>query len=345
MVAEIVAVVRGEDHQRVLPPPEALQRLPHAAQMMVELRDQPLVGRAHRRDAVVVLEGLRHFLVLEFAQDRVRGVAPFRGVPRHRQALVGRVHRVVRRGRDVGPMRLHIGQVQHPGCVALRLDEADRLVRRIGGLAVPFLHARGQAGMAHLPAVLRVARRVRHGDDVVRPGVLAVIALRAQPIGIGAVGLGMVAVVAIDQREPALAQQHGEFVLAIEQQALHAVRIGQHVRLASECQRAAALPKVPTQRDLAHAERHAVVRRAMRGDVAPRVRTHARRPADARLHIGLREAHAARRQRVDVRRAQEGVPRAAEVIPAQLVAHDVEHVADGHARVLAYRTGSLEPPP
>ena len=59
----------------------------------------------------------------------------------------------------------------------------------------------------------------------------------------------------------------------------------------------------------------------------------------ALLHAPLLTAHAlgagaAAGQRVDGRRLQHRVAIAGQVVPAQLVAHDVEHVADGHARSL-----------
>ncbi len=75
-------------------------------------------------------------------------------------------------------------------------------------------------------------------------------------------------------------------------------------------------------------QRDAIPRRAVTRHVAPGVHRHARRPADTRLDEGIGEAHTALRKRVEVAGGQIGVAVAAEVIGAQLVAHDEQDVAN-----------------
>ena len=58
---------------------------------------------------------------------------------------------------------------------------------------------------------------------------------------------------------------------------------------------------------LADPQRRAVPVRAVRAHVAAGVKTHPRRAADRRLHIGVGEAHATLGHGVDVRGLQRGV--------------------------------------
>jgi hypothetical protein len=212
VVTEVVAVVRAEHHQRVPPPAEPLHGFPHPAEVAVELRDQALVGRADGRHRLVAGEVHRHLLALELAQHGVRAGAALGFAAHHGQAVLGAEHRVVGRRGDVGPVRLHVGQVQHPGSVALMLHEADRHIGGVGRLAVLFPHAGREARVAHLPAGQRAVGAV-HGDHVVGPGIGAVVALGPEPVGVGAVGLAVMAVVPVHQGEPPLLQQRLQVVV------------------------------------------------------------------------------------------------------------------------------------
>jgi hypothetical protein len=102
------------------------------------------------------------------------------------------------------------------------------------------------------------------------------------------------------------------------------------MRLADQHGAHAKLGKVIAQSRFVDPQREAVPVRAVRAHVAPGVKAHPRRPADRRLHIGTIEAHAARCQRVDVRRLQMRMTVAAEVIEPQLIAHDEEDIFAGH---------------
>ena len=87
--------------------------------------------------------------------------------------------------------------------------------------------------------------------------------------------------------------------------------------------------QIVAERHLADLQRNAVPGRAVRLHVAAGVEAHARGAAHRRLHVGAREAHAPRRERIDVGCVQLGMAVAGQVVPAQLVAHDEEDVAGG----------------
>ena len=87
-----------------------------------------------------------------------------------------------------------------------------------------FLDPRRQPGIAHLPARKRAIGPIDR-DHPVGPGIAAVVALGAEPIGIGAVGVAVMPVMAVHQFEPAFPQQGGEVVLAIEGEAVQAAGI------------------------------------------------------------------------------------------------------------------------
>jgi len=131
----------------------------------------------------------------------------------------------------------------------------------------------------------------------------------------------------VDLDEAAGAQHAAGFVLAIEPQPRHAAFVSHHVSLAGECERALASVQVLAERDLSDRQRHAIPGRSMAGHVAAGVERHARRPAYARLYERTLEAYRPRREGVEVPRGETRMSVAAEVIGAQLVAHDEQEVA------------------
>ena len=143
---------------------------------------------------------------------------------------------------------------------------------------------------------------------------------RARPTG------RMQAVVALIRLEAAFRHVHADDRVRRDAEILQAFQVGRHVGLADQHVAHADLLQVIAERRLADAQRPAVPVRAVRAHVAAGIERHPRRAADRRLHIGVREAHAALGHRVDVRRLQDGVAGAAEIIVAKLVAHDPEHV-------------------
>jgi hypothetical protein len=144
-----------------------------------------------------------------------------------------------------------------------------------------------------------------------------------------------VSVVAIELDKPPRAEQAPELGPAIEREAIEPGVVTHHVRLADEHKFASRVAQILAQRDLTDRQRHAIPCRAVARHVAPGVERHARGSTHARLHEGALEAHAAPRERVEIARGDVRMAITAEVIGAQLIAHDEQDVADGaHLRRL-----------
>ena len=254
------------------------------------------------------------------------------GLAAHRGQHVARpVHRVIGRGRDVGPVRLDVRQVQHPGPVAGLAHEVDGAIGGVGRLAVRLGHGRGQPGPAHLPAAADLAARAAARIGEVVPGVVRCIAALAQPVAVGVAAdleaRRPDAVVARIGLEAAVHREQARALRDVQAQARRAFGVGLHVRLADQRAAHAVRAQMVAERLLAHRQRHEVPHRAVAAHVAPGVGRHARGAADRALHEGSVEAQAARGERVDVRRVQARVAIAGQVVGAQLVAHDEQHVA------------------
>ena len=136
----------------------------------------------------------------------------------------------------------------------------------------------------------------------------------------------MQAVVALIGLEAAFGDVHADHRIRADAERLHAFEVGRHVGLADQHVAHADFLEVIAEGRLADPQRPAVPVRAVRAHVAAGVERHPRRTADRRLHIGLREQHAAPGHGVDVRRLQRRMAGAAEIIVAKLVAHDPENV-------------------
>ena len=192
-------------------------------------------------------------------------------------------------------------------------------------------HARGLVGVHQQPAVLQAPVLGRAGIGPVLPRVRRVVAVLAQIIVIGrARPTGrMQAVVALIGLEPAFRHVHADDGVGRDAEILQALEVGRHVGLADQHVADADLLQVIAERRFADAKRPAVPVRAVRAHVTAGIERHPRRAADRRLHIGVGEQHAAFGHRVDVRRLQDRVPGAAEIVVAKLVAHDPEHVLRG----------------
>ncbi len=292
--------------------PGRVERIPHAAEMVVDLLDESLVGRPHRLPHFVAHEVGAFLLFAVRGQYRMR-VDELARVAIHGQALVQRVARVVRRGRDVRPMRLDVRQVQHPRAIAALGDEVDCAVGRVRGLRIGFGDACRKSRIAHVPSRHDTAVGIDGGDHVVGPRVAASRSradedttrtrCRAPPWWPSWRSSSV---------KPPLARSAAECrttaIWIVEVETRKPGEIGHDVRLAGQRQLDAGVVQVFAQRDLADRKRHAIPRRAMARHVAAGVHRHARRSANARLHEGTLEAHAARRQRVDVSRRQYGCP-------------------------------------
>ena len=242
----------------------------------------------------------------------------------------GAVHAGVGLRRDIGPVRLDVGQMQAPwpSVVLGFRDELHRAPRHVGRLGMLVRYARGLVGMHQQPAVLQAPVLGRAGIGPVLPRVWRVVAVLAQIIVVGRARPPgrMQAVVALIGLEAAFRHMHADDGVLRNAEILQALQVGRHMRLADQHVADADLLQVIAERRFADAQRPAVPVRAVRAHVAAGIERHPRRAADRRLHIGVGEQHAAFGHRVDVRRLQGRVAGAAEIVVAKLVAHDPEHV-------------------
>ncbi len=172
VIAQVVAVVGGEDDQRATGAPGAIEAIEHALQMVVDLLHQPHVGRADMADdvlATVAQTVLVHLAIR--LQHRVR-VLPV-GIGLDDAAGIRRpVHLVVRRRRHQRPVRLDVGDVQYTRAGRRRAHEFDRAIRHVGGLGMLLADDGGQVRISQQPAVrlrsaVRPARR-RHSRSTGR---------------------------------------------------------------------------------------------------------------------------------------------------------------------------------
>jgi hypothetical protein len=146
------------------------------------------------------------------------------------------------------------------------------------------------------------------------------------------------AVVAVELLEARGTHQGGQRRAAFDAVALESVGVGKHMRLTGQRHPHAGRRQVIADGLFTHRQRHAIPGGAVGEHVAAGVVTHARGAADAGLHIGVREQHAAPGEAVDRRRFQVRMSGARQMIGAQLVAHDEQNVLDlAHASFLPRR--------
>jgi hypothetical protein len=189
-------------------------------------------------------------------------------------------------------------------------------------------HARGLVGVHQQPAVLQAAVVRRAGIGPVLPRIGRVIAVLPQIIVVSRPRPPgrMQAVVALIGLEPAFRHVYADDRVRGNAEVLQALEVRRHMSLADQHVADADLLQVIAERGFPDPQRPAVPVRTVRAHVAAGIERHPRRPADRRLHIGVGKQHAALCHRVDVRRLQDRVAGAAEIVVAKLVAHDPEHV-------------------
>ena len=189
-------------------------------------------------------------------------------------------------------------------------------------------YACGLVGMYQQPAVLQAPVLGRAGIGPVLPRVGRVVAVLAQIIVVGRARPSgrMQAVVALIGLEPAFRHMHADDRVLGNAEILQALQVRRHMGLADQHVADADLLQVIAERGFADPQRPAVPVRTVRAHVAAGIERHPRRAADRRLHIGVGKQHAPFGHRIDVRRLQNRMSGAAEIVVAKLVAHDPEHV-------------------
>ena len=134
-------------------------------------------------------------------------------------------------------------------------------------------------------------------------------------------------VVAIDLDESAGESQAALGRLRRNAEPAQALAVRHDMGLARQRRSTARPREVIAQGLLADRERNMVPGRAVTADVAACVERHPRRHAYRGLDVRAVEAHAAGGKRVDRRGVKRRMPVAGQVVPAQLVAHHEQHVA------------------
>ena len=142
MIAQHLAMIGGEDDQRVVIGAELLQRRDHAADMMVELRDQAVIGRARLPPgwAVVRVRDIQrqlrvHLQPLQAERHegmRSRALPPASAGRQNPAHLPGDTDRDTAR-RDEGRMRPLEAHMQEPGLRPHTGGRSAGPIRREGG--------------------------------------------------------------------------------------------------------------------------------------------------------------------------------------------------------------------
>ena len=95
VIAEIIAVVGGEDDQRVVEAAQRVERLPDPAQVIVDLLHESLIRGANRAPDLVAHE-IRAFFLLPVRRDHGMRVLELAWFALDGRALLDRIPRVIR---------------------------------------------------------------------------------------------------------------------------------------------------------------------------------------------------------------------------------------------------------
>ena len=136
--------------------PRACKKLHQHAHLVVDLLDQPHIGRDDLFARLVARHVPRVAHVHIGREYRMRFL-PFLLRADRRLHVGGAVHAGVGFGCDIGPVRFDVGQMQAPRpAVLLRLgDKIHRAAGHVGRLGMLFRNSRGLVGMDQQPAVLQ----------------------------------------------------------------------------------------------------------------------------------------------------------------------------------------------
>ena len=121
MVAEIVTMIAGKDDDCIIELAARLQKCHEPADMIVELGDQPNVGRYNGLAALVTTGSLRFLLIAAIGIHYRMSVLRFLLVTDCRaDQLEARTSAIVATGRHIGPMRLNVGDARHRTMFSVR---------------------------------------------------------------------------------------------------------------------------------------------------------------------------------------------------------------------------------
>ncbi len=327
MVAQLLAVIAGEDDQRVVPLPALLQVVEDAAELVVDLAHQAAVGGAHLRHLLFGHLRAQCLAVLEEARlvDGVDVVAEQRmllgllrraGRAHDLGHVLGPVHIVIGRRRDEGRMRTVVAEMQEPRLAGAAAQIGETALGEPGGVRKLLGKARGPRRGA---AALLARRRAALGQPDVLAILRQLVALARDPAEIGVlVGLegadGAEAVHDVAQHQEARIVGPG------------GARIGRGGGVADQGCVVAALAQLMAKVGEARIERNGVLHCAMIHLVEAGQQAGPRRAAGCGLREMIAEGHALLAQAMDVRHLEVIRPELGQHQAAPLVDDDQKDV-------------------
>ena len=120
--------------------------------MKVDLRDQPHVRGANVARDFLAAEAHALVVLAVGTDDRMLVGGPVLGSKRDGAGVMPAEQLVERRRCEIGPVRLDVGEVQHPWRISAGADPVEREVRHVRGLGMALLDARRQVRVAQVPA-------------------------------------------------------------------------------------------------------------------------------------------------------------------------------------------------
>ena len=331
VVAQIIAMVRGQHDHRVICLSGGVQVIQDASQMIVALLDQPHIGGNHLLTHLILLEGCGDLVVHERVKHGLR-IFAFRVGSHRRRHIVRPEHVVIGRGHDVRPVRFDIADMRAPRPLGL-IHEAQGFTGQPRGLTVFLADIGGFIGIVEHPAAGDLAiLDARIG--IYGPRVFSRVTLRLQVRVVGRVlfviepvwPLGPQPVVTDPDVKAAFGLTCADDAVGRDAKAFHALGVHLHMRLAQKPAVHSGLAQVIAHCVFAHAQREAVPLRAVGRGIAPGIGAHPAGATDRRLHITVGKPHAARRHAIKVWRLQRRMAGAAEVIEPKLIIHDEKNV-------------------
>ncbi len=232
VIAEIIAVVGGEDNHGGVEQAARFQKPHQDADLVVDLRDQPHIGRNDLLARLVARHVARVVHVHIGGEHRMRLLAFLLRADR-RFDIARAIHAGIGFRRDIGPVRLDIGQVQAPWSpVSFRLrDEIHRAARHIRCLGILLGDAGGLVGVNQKPAVLQAAIVRGAGIGPLLPGIVRLISAFAQVSVIARAGPAawVQAVIALIGLEPAFRDMHADDRVRGNAEHLESFEVGRHM--------------------------------------------------------------------------------------------------------------------
>ena len=241
-------MIGGEDDQRIAHPSHRLKRIQHASEMVVDLCDETHVCGPHMADDLVARKAPAFIVLAVRAHHRMLvGGAVLRPMP-DRTDILAPEQFVEGRRREIRPMRIDVGKVQHPRFARLRTDPIERKIGHVSGLGVAFFDTGRQMRVAQVPTG-HDAATVDGADHEIGPRVFALVAARAQPFRIARLDARRrVTIVAVDDDKAPFAQQRTALGFDLDAEPPQCLGVGEHVRLAGQCRRASRRTQVIAKR-------------------------------------------------------------------------------------------------